>query len=54
MPLLEESFERAKEVVQKAMPVNKRLTALEEAEFEDDDDDGALEKEIQLQGLSVQ
>ena len=53
MPLLEESFERAKEVVQKAMPVNKRLTALEEAEFEDDDDDGALEKEIQLQGLSV-
>jgi hypothetical protein len=51
VPLLEEQFERVKEVVKKALPVNKRLTALEEAEYEDDDGDGALEKEIQLQGM---
>ena len=51
VPLLEEQFEIAKKAVEKALPANKRLSALEEAEYEYDDDDGALEKEIQLQGL---
>ena len=37
--------------MEKALPANKRLSALEEAEYEYDNDDGALEKEIQLQGL---
>lgn len=51
VPLLESSLEKVKEVIQRVMPVEKRLTALEEAEFEDEGgEEGALEKEMLSQG----
>ena len=49
VPLLEDVLDRVKDVLGKAMPVSKKRTALEEAEFEDEDDEGALEREILMQ-----
>ena len=34
------------------MPIEKRRTALEEVQFEDDGEEGALEREILIQCLS--
>lgn len=48
-PLLENVLERVKGVLEKAMPVSKKRTALEEAEYEDEDDEGTLEREILMQ-----
>lgn len=49
-PLLDETVERVKTVIARVMPVEKKLTALEEAMFEDDDgEEGALEKEMLMQ-----
>lgn len=39
-----------KEVLAKVMPVSKKRTALEEAEWEDVEGDGTLERELMLQG----
>ena len=51
VPLLDESLERVKEAIQRVMPIEKRLSALEEAEFEDEGgEEGALEKEMLSQG----
>ena len=53
VPLLEDTLEKVKQVVQRVMPVEKKLSALEEAEFEDEGgEEGALEKEMFSQGLS--
>ena len=49
MPLLEEPLARAKAVLDRVMPQYKRRTALEEAEFEDEGAEGALEREMVLQ-----
>ncbi|EIW73387.1 hypothetical protein TREMEDRAFT_70962 [Tremella mesenterica DSM 1558] len=48
-PLLERPLTRLKEVVDLALPPSKNKTALEEAEFEDDDD--SFEKHAMLQAL---
>lgn len=53
VPLLEDTLEKVKQVVHRVMPVEKKLSALEEAEFEDEGgEEGALEKELFSQGLS--
>lgn len=50
-PLLDETLDKVKAVIQKVMPVEKKLSALEEAEFEDEGgEEGALEKEMLSQG----
>ena len=36
-------------VLEKAIPLGKKRTALEEAEFEDEGDEGALGREILMQ-----
>jgi hypothetical protein len=53
VPLLDDTLEKVKSVIQRVMPVEKKLTALEEAEFEDEGgEEGALEKEMLSQGAS--
>ena len=49
MPLLDETLQQVKSVLDKALPLGKKRTALEEAEFEDDEPEGALEREILMQ-----
>ncbi|KAL5530834.1 YTA7 [Sanghuangporus sanghuang] len=53
VPLLEDTLERTKTVLEKAIPVGKKRTALEEAEWEDEDDEGALEREILMQKMET-
>ncbi|GMK54220.1 hypothetical protein CspeluHIS016_0108060 [Cutaneotrichosporon spelunceum] len=50
VPLLSKDLERLKSAVDLALPRVKKRTALEEAEFEDDDGD-SFEKEMMLQSL---
>lgn len=38
-----------KDVIAKVLPVSKKRTALEEAEWEDEGSEGALERELMLQ-----
>lgn len=53
VPLLEDTLEKVKQVIYRVMPVEKKLSALEEAEFEDEGgEEGALEKELFSQCLS--
>jgi hypothetical protein len=50
-PLLEDMFEKMKGIIQRVLPMEKKLSALEEAEFEDPGGEkGALEKEMLSQG----
>jgi hypothetical protein len=50
VPLLSPVLEVAKEVVGRVMPVSKKRTALEEAEWEDDvGEEGAFDREMMLQ-----
>jgi hypothetical protein len=48
VPLLSNDLERLKSAIDLALPRVKKRTALEEAEFEDDDGD-SFEKEMMLQ-----
>ncbi|KAF9041907.1 AAA-domain-containing protein [Hymenopellis radicata] len=49
-PLLSDVLDKAKVVLQRVLPTEKRLTALEEAEFEDEDDEAvALDRELLMQ-----
>lgn len=49
-PLLSETVEKVKAVIGKVLPVDKKRTALEEAEYEDyDGEEGAFEREMALQ-----
>ncbi len=48
MPVLHDTFEQIKTVVHDVLPIKKRRTVLEEAEWEDEDD-GTFEKEMMLQ-----
>jgi len=50
-PLLGDTVEKVREVIQRVMPLDKKLSALEEAEFEDEGgEEGALEREMLSQG----
>ena len=49
VPLLEAAFDKVKAVITSVLPVSKKRTALEEAEWEDEDEAGALEREMMLQ-----
>lgn len=49
VPLLSEALDRVKEVLSKVMPLEKKRTALEEAEWEDVEGDGTLARELMLQ-----
>jgi ATPase family AAA domain-containing protein 2 len=42
-------LETAKKVVAKVMPLCKKRTALEEAEWEDEGEDGSFDREMLLQ-----
>ncbi|KIM42662.1 hypothetical protein M413DRAFT_70190 [Hebeloma cylindrosporum] len=54
VPLLEGTLEKVKQVVHRVMPVEKKLSALEEAEFEDEGgEEGALEKEMFSQAMQT-
>jgi hypothetical protein len=48
VPLLSETLEKVKAVIDKVMPIGKKRTALEEAEWEDEGQ-GGLERELMLQ-----
>jgi ATPase family AAA domain-containing protein 2 len=53
VPLLSDSLGRVKEAVSKILPTEKKLTPLEEAEFEEvAGEDGALRREMTMQGMS--
>jgi hypothetical protein len=54
VPLLSETLEKVKAVIDKVMPLGKKRTALEEAEWEDEDQDGGLERELMLQCKYIQ
>jgi ATPase family AAA domain-containing protein 2 len=53
-PLLNATLEKAKTVVDRVMPMEKKLSALEEAQFEEEGDgeEGALEREMLMQCMS--
>ncbi|KAF8075816.1 AAA-domain-containing protein [Lyophyllum atratum] len=54
VPLLNDSLERIKTVIGRVLPMEKKLTALEEAMFEDDDgEEGALEREMFMQSMQT-
>jgi deoxyribose-phosphate aldolase len=53
VPLLGDSLEKVKQMVDRVLPLGKKRTALEEAEYEDDDEEGALEREMLMQGEFV-
>ncbi|KZT23205.1 AAA-domain-containing protein [Neolentinus lepideus HHB14362 ss-1] len=50
-PLLQDALDRVKDAISKVLPVSKKRTALEEAEYEDEGEDGALERELMLQSM---
>jgi uncharacterized phage protein gp47/JayE len=52
-PLLEQSLEHVKEVLDKVLPKVKKRTALEEAQWEEDADGeaAAFDREMLLQGM---
>ncbi|KZT74624.1 AAA-domain-containing protein [Daedalea quercina L-15889] len=52
-PLLQQSLERMKEVIAKVLPVSKKRTALEEAEWEDESREDALDRELMLQTMET-
>jgi hypothetical protein len=52
VPLLGEALEQVKNTINQVMPMEKPLSALEEAEYEDvGGEAGALEKEVLMQGM---
>ncbi|KAH9061999.1 AAA-domain-containing protein [Lactarius vividus] len=53
VPLLSETLDRVKGVIDKALPVGKKRTALEDAEWEEEGEDGGLERELMLQSMET-
>lgn len=49
VPLLSDTLEKVKAAINKVLPVGKKRTALEEAMWEDDSEENALERELLLQ-----
>jgi hypothetical protein len=41
--------QKVKEAINRVLPVSKKRTALEEAQWEDDSEEGALEREMLMQ-----
>ncbi|GLB33226.1 putative AAA domain (Cdc48 subfamily) containing protein [Lyophyllum shimeji] len=53
-PLLDDALERIKAVIGRVLPMEKKLTALEEAMYEDDTgEEGALEREMLMQSMQT-
>ena len=51
VPILSDALEKVKGVIKRVLPLEKKLSALEEAEFEDDGgEEGALDREMLSQG----
>jgi deoxyribose-phosphate aldolase len=53
VPLLGDALDNVKQMVDRVLPLGKKRTALEEAEYEDDDEEGALEREMLMQCESL-
>ncbi|KAI0052664.1 AAA-domain-containing protein [Auriscalpium vulgare] len=53
VPLLSDYLSQVKDVLGRVMPIGKKRTALEEAEWEDEGEDGALEREMMLQSMET-
>ncbi|KAF9449012.1 AAA-domain-containing protein [Macrolepiota fuliginosa MF-IS2] len=54
VPLLGDTLEKVKSVISKVLPLEKKLSALEEAEFEDEGgEDGALDREMFSQSMQT-
>lgn len=54
MPILSDALDKVKAVIQRVLPLEKKLSALEEAEFEDDGgEEGALDREMLSQGMGT-
>lgn len=53
VPLLQDAMDRVKEAIARVLPVSKKRSALEEAEYEDEGEDGALERELMLQSMET-
>lgn len=49
VPLLGEIFDQVKDSLGKALPPRQKRTALEEAQWEEDSEEGALEREMLMQ-----
>ncbi|KAI0092884.1 hypothetical protein BDY19DRAFT_926936 [Irpex rosettiformis] len=53
VPLLQEALDKIKSVIHNVLPVGKKRTALEEAEWEDEGEEGALERELMQQSMEM-
>ncbi|KAI0269336.1 hypothetical protein BC834DRAFT_820278 [Gloeopeniophorella convolvens] len=53
VPLLSDTLDKTKAALDRAMPLSKKRTALEEAEWEDEGHDGGLEREMMLQSMET-
>lgn len=53
VPLLNRSVETVKDLINRVLPISKKRSALEEAEWEDDGDVNALDREMMLQGKFI-
>ena len=54
VPILSDALDKVKAVIQRVLPLEKKLSALEEAEFEDDGgEEGALDREMLSQGMGT-
>ena len=52
-PLLEDTLERTRNLLGTILPLSKKRSVLEEAEWEDDGDVNALDREMMLQGTII-
>ncbi|KAF7799964.1 hypothetical protein EIP86_011207 [Pleurotus ostreatoroseus] len=53
VPLLQQTLEKTKTALNKVIPITKARSALEEAEFEDEGDEGALAREMLMQSMET-
>ncbi|KIK79961.1 hypothetical protein PAXRUDRAFT_159899 [Paxillus rubicundulus Ve08.2h10] len=51
--LLANTLQKVKEAINRVLPVSKKRTALEEAQWEDDSEEGALEREMLTQSMET-
>ncbi|KAL4075483.1 AAA-domain-containing protein [Scleroderma citrinum] len=51
VPLLGETFDQVKGALVKALPARQKRTVLEEAQWEEDNEEGALEREMLMQSM---
>ncbi|KAH0839530.1 AAA-domain-containing protein [Lanmaoa asiatica] len=52
-PLLAATLQKVKDAINKVMPTSKKRTALEEAQWEDDSEESALEREMMMQSMET-